>query len=197
MIRLLPFILILLFASCNQADPKNAKAKEISNLEFKDITLAFDYVDTVEMEQFQEHISKVDNDAKFRLASKFINKFGDDQLTRYELTEIDTENKICIKHFTAFSPEADTAEYYIQDTLMQKVESREYYIKDEPYTVFKLLEIDDHMHSCNTSIVSPEFGFLYGKGNIGRYQISQHTDDAIAQELIRVIKSDSLFITCN
>lgn len=196
-------IIIALFLGACSTEKTNKRVavntiqNEIRNLEYKDISLAFDFGDTVEVQHYEEYVSEVDDSAKFRLVGKMVNKFDEDDLTRYELTEIDTKNKTCIKHIAAYSPQVDTAKYAQTDTLPGEVESRAYFVEGKEYEVYRIQEVDEFMRSCNVSVVSPEFGFLFGKGSVGQFRMSQHSNNKIVNELIKIIKSDSLLISCS
>lgn len=194
--------MVLFLVACSMDKPTeqvvaNIIQDEIRNLAYKDISLAFDFGDTIEVQQYEEYVSEVDDSAKFRLVGKMVDKFDEDNLTRYELTEIDTKNKICIKHLAAFSPEVDTAKYSRTDTLPGEVESRAYFVEGKEYEVYRIQEVDEYMRSCNVTVISPDFGFLFGKGSVGQFKMSQHSDNKIVNELIKIIKSDSLLISCS
>lgn len=195
-------IMLVFLAACSMEKPNeqivvNRIQDEIRDLSYKDISLAFDFGDTIEVQEYEEYVSEVDDSAKFRLVGKMVNKFDEDDLTRYELTEIDTKNKTCIKHITAFSPAMDTAKYSQIDTLPGEVESRAYYVDGNEYKVYKIQEVDEYMRSCNVTVISPDFGFLFGKGSVGQFKMSQHSDNKTVNELIRIIKSDSLLTSCS
>jgi hypothetical protein len=195
-------MMVLFFVACStdkssDRDAANVIQDEIRNLAYKDISLAFDFGDTIEVQQYEEYVSEVDDSAKFRLVGKMVDKFDEDDLTRYELTEIDTKNKTCIKHLTAFSPAVDTAKYFHTDTLPGEVESRAYFVEGKEYEVYRIQEVDEYMRSCNVTVISPDFGFLFGKGSIGQFKMSQYSENKIVNELIKIIKSDSLLISCS
>lgn len=195
--KLLIVILVFAFFGCQMETKQKGIQEEIKNLDYKEISMEIDFGDEQEVHEYEEYVSGIDDDLKFRVADKLINNEGGKEIIRYELTEIDTKRKLCVKHSAAFLAELDTAEYYRQDTLMEKVESRSFFIDKKEYFVYKIQEVDNFMGSCNTSIVSPDFGFIFGKGSAGDFEISQHTGNEIVDELIEIIKQDSVFINCS
>lgn len=194
--NLLIVIIVFGFLGCQMESKKKRMQEEIKNLEYKDISMKIDFGDDVEIHEYEEYVSGVDDSLKFRLADKLVNISGDEKVVRYEMKEIDTKNKICVKYQAAFLAESDSAEYYSQDTLMEKVESRSFFIDKKEYAVYKIQEIDEFMGSCNTSIVSPDFGFLIGKGSAGNFEISQDSKNETIGQLINIIKQDTVFINC-
>lgn len=175
---------------------ENELVKEMLKLDYKTISLQFDYKDTVEVDEFLEYFEPVDDDGIFMLSNKFINKFGDEGLTRLDITEVDTKNNKCAKHFAGISELVDTVDYYAKDTLLEPVESRSFFIDKKEYFIYKIVKVDSHMGGCDISIVSPEFGFLFGRGSFSSADFFKVTKNKIANQLIDNIKKDEAFITC-
>lgn len=195
--NLLIVILVFTFLGCQMETKEKRIQEEIKNLDYREVSMKIDFGDDAEVHKYEEYVSGMDDRLKFRVADKLINNEGGKEVIRYELTEIDTKTELCVKHFAAFLSESDTAEYYSKDTLMEKVESRSFFIDKKEYFVYKIQEVDNFMGSCNTSIISPDFGFIFGKGSAGDFEISQHAGNKILDELIHIVKQDSVFINCS
>ncbi len=170
--------------------------EELLSLDFKEISIAFDFGDTIEIKKFKETITSIDNQSKFKIIGKFENVGDENEEINYDITEIDATNHICIKSFAKYTTSTNSMELFSSDTLENKVEIKNVQLQNQEYAIYKVVEEDIYTQMCNSSFFSPQFGFLLGKGVNTKLEMFQQNDNPIISQLIQEIKKDSLFMLC-
>lgn len=197
-----PFILITLFVfsslGCQNEQENNrfgSKVKEILSLEFKDITMNLDFKDTVEVARFQETVEFDSLEAtKFELATKIAYTDDDTPVVRYDVMEVDTVQKTCVRHYVGYNIREESIKEYVTDTTT--VEDKVFVVGGKEYPIYKIVEENPFGEDCRSTFISPVYGTLFGRGEVGRYEITQQSSDTIVAALINQVRSDTLFVLC-
>lgn len=166
--------------------------REISALDYQAIHLQFEYPDTTEFSTFQEAVMPLEGRG-FRISDRF----DDGDVTSYRMVDIDTTLHEVVQYITALSPDSDTAHFFHERKIPHALVRRVYHLAGQQLSVYRYKEVDENMHSCNASIVSPEHGFLIGSSHPLGYVISQQSGDTVIQQLIAAIRLDSSFLFCD
>ncbi len=177
---------------------ENNKAMNIVNKEsdFKEINLEINYGNNSEIKKIKEKIIPINSDGKFKLISEIENGIKNDSISYFDEWEIDINKNKCVKQLSIYNKEKNKFKNYKRDTLSALVEDKLFTVQGNEYPVYKIIEKDWDVTMCKIRIVSPQFGFLFERSDVGSYVVNPTTSDPVIMALIEEIKKDKPFSTC-